>query len=128
MAEAPIKWKIELLRGILSVPEDTSYMADYQSQDWNWFLDMKRDGYVEGEPSNCTTPALNVVSLYIPDPNCFIHVHITKSGKEFIYDYEARTTIRGFWKKYYLSIFKWILGVAGTVLGAYLIYKYSFKQ
>jgi hypothetical protein len=73
--------------------------------------------YVEGEPSNCTTPALNVVSLYVPDPNCFIHVHITKSGKEFIYDYEARTTIRGFWKKYHLSIFKWILGVAGTVLG-----------
>jgi hypothetical protein len=48
MAEAPLKWKIETLREITAAPRDAQWEPSPGSQDLDWFIDMKKDGYVEG--------------------------------------------------------------------------------
>jgi len=48
MAEAPIKWKIKILKEINAASRSAHFVPTPDTKDTDWFIDMKKDGYVEG--------------------------------------------------------------------------------
>jgi hypothetical protein len=49
MAEAPIHWKVKLLKEIRDGVGEMSFIPEQGTNDLEWFKDMKRDGLVCGD-------------------------------------------------------------------------------
>lgn len=132
MAEAPTKWKVDMLRAFNSakpgghwIPKDT--------QDRDWFLDMVKDVLIQAKEGyfSDTPPVVGVIDFYQPPPNGFYDFYVTEKGKELIRIYDAQHTIRGIRDRYLLPalirILIILLGVGGALLLTYLIYEYGIK-
>ena len=127
MAEAPIKWKIELLREVAAAPLHAYWTPTPGTQEMDWFIDMKKDGYVEGtwgrlaDMEELKSSILRGGLPSVPSgKEVFSDLHVTPRGKQLVEDYEAKTTIRGMWKRYHLLILGWISGIASALLVKYL--------
>ena len=131
MAEAPEKWKIEFLRQVIAAPGPVTFPAVHNSQEWQWFLDMKRDGYVNGEPGTTKEPPLNVITFDPVIPDCFVNVVATKEGKELVEIYDSKMTFKGIVDRWTFTSLQWILiavlGIAVALLSAYLLAKCGLK-
>jgi hypothetical protein len=131
MADAPEKWKVEFLRKVIAAPGPVTYPVVHESQEWHWFLDMKRDGYINGEPETTKLPPVNVVLLGPITPDCFVNVVATKEGKKLVEIYDSKMRLSGILKKWSFPVLQWILiGVAGIalyLLSQYLVAKYGIK-
>lgn len=77
MAEASIQWKVDALRGIISAPLHSQWVPSPETQDLDWFIDMKKDGYVDGNLGICEGKQV------------FTELHVTEKGKRLVRDYEA---------------------------------------
>jgi hypothetical protein len=127
MAEAPIKWKIKTLKEIIAAPLGASWIPTPGTQDMDWFIDMKKDGYVEGtwgrlvdmEELKSSIRKATLPGLH-SGKEVFSDLHVTTKGKQLVEDYEAKTTFRGIWKRYHLLIFGWIFGIASALVIKYL--------
>ena len=103
------------------------------AQDNDWFLDMMSDKLIEAKRGyfSDVPPVVGVIDFYQPPPNGFYDFHVTDKGKEMIQDYDAKHTFRGIRGRYLLPalirILLILLGVAGALLLAYLIYEYGIK-
>ena len=109
MAVAPEKWKIEFLRQVIAAPGPVTFPAVHKSQEWQWFLDMKRDGYVDGEPGTTKEPPLNVITFDPVIPDCFVGVVATKEGKKLVEAYDSKMKISGIVKFWSFPVLRWIL-------------------
>jgi len=141
MAEPPIRWKIKTLKEIRASPEGSAFLTKGGEKEYEWFLDMKRDGLVSGdfqkrfsgsEVRNQIQEAMkqnSVIPIISPEGGItgFFNLHVPEKGKKFIEDYEAKTTIRGFWKTYHIWILRWILGIGAIIIAAILIHEYGLK-
>jgi hypothetical protein len=109
MAEAPEKWKVEFVRQIIAAPGPVTCPVVHESQEWHWFLDMKRDGYVDGEPGTTKQPPLNVISFAPVIPDCFVNVVATKAGKKLVEIYDSKMKFSGIFKFWSFPVLRWIL-------------------
>jgi hypothetical protein len=122
--DAPIKWKVSFLRQVIAAPGPVTFPAVHESQEWHWFLDMKRDGYVDGEPGTTKEPPLNVITFDPVIPDCFVNVVATKEGKKFVDVYDSKTTWKGIWKTYHIPILLGIFSIIGAIITYFLIHAY----
>ena len=119
MAEAPIKWKIDLLRHIIPAPSTARFTPKPDSQEADWFWDMKKDGYVEGDWVTFVDPSkmqVNVITFHHEGPQGFAHLHVTEKGKKLVYDYDSQHTFSGIWKRYHVAILIWIATIVSAVV------------
>jgi len=97
MAEASIQWKVDTLREIMAAPLHARFVPKPDTEDAAWFIDMKKDGYVEGEwGREVDMEAWNasVAKGTIPMPptggrEIYHNLHVTEKGKQFVRNHDA---------------------------------------
>jgi len=129
MAEAPLKWKVELLKEIRDGNAENFY-APKSKKEGEWFEDMKRDGLVCGKWATTITVE-EAIKQNTPLPkggqSGYFHLSVPTNGKKLIEDYEAKTTISGIWNRHHIGILKWIVGILAVVLVAILTREWHLK-
>ena len=123
-----------MLKDILVSTEPIGFITEVGSQEYQWFVDMKRDGSVCGEYGyQCSVEDAIKQNRVIPTggKSGFFDLHVPEKGKQFIRDYDAVWTIRGIIDTWTFPALRWILvgvaGIAVLLLSAYILNKYGLK-
>jgi hypothetical protein len=132
MAEDHKKWKVDMLRAFISAKPGGHWIPK-DAQERLWFLGMIKDDLIQAKEGYFTNapPPVGVIDFYQPPPNGFYDFHVTEKGNELVRVYDSQHTFRGIRDRYLLPglirILVILVGIAGALLLAYLIYEYGLK-
>jgi hypothetical protein len=81
MAKATMEWRVEALRGCLTANRDSTFWVPKNDQERDWFIDMRQDGYIDGEWRTHYDGTTTVSG--------FTNLHVTPAGEKLVLDFDA---------------------------------------